>query len=225
MRKGRNNISAAVTSAVLAASMSAYLSSALHGVEDAVVSAHDEAMEQKAAEEAAAAEEERRNNRPMPSYLQIDGRWASERYSAGTIGTYGCGLTAAAMAFEHLSCETVTPSDLRTAVGDSCLSGGVNDMRKFCDYGAERWGFGHSGIYFDVDEAMDSVGRDSVVFASVAGTFGDSWYGGHIVLIWKVDGDDVYVMDPASAGNSSRTFSRSYMRSVGFAYFYTIYEP
>ena len=45
----------------------------------------------------------------MPLFLQKDPQWVSCAYSDETIGTYGCGLTCAAMALSYENAVTDTP--------------------------------------------------------------------------------------------------------------------
>ena len=52
----------------------------------------------------------------MPLFLQKDPQWADAAYSDETIGTYGCGLTAAAMALSYLNGREVTPDLLAAFV-------------------------------------------------------------------------------------------------------------
>lgn len=184
----------------------------------------DETMDvmQDELEEAQARYEWENRPRSMPMYLQADAAWGGIPYASSNLENAGCGLVAASMAFEYLSREPIDPPALLAEVGETCLTGGVNDPGKFCDYAVGKYGFEASDIYWSIDDAVASVSEDSVVFASVSGTFGDNWYGGHIVLIWKVDDSGVWVMDPAHAGNSSRPFSMEELRRVNWVYFYTL---
>lgn len=182
-----------------------------------------EAMDRAIDEEIAQYEWENRP-RSMPMYLQADAAWGGIPYASSNLENAGCGLVAASMAFEYLSREPVDPPALLAEVGETCLTGGVNDPGRFCDYAVGRYGFEASGIYWSIGEAVASVTEDSVAFASVKGTFGDNWYGGHIVLIWKVDEQGVWIMDPAHAGNSSRPFSMDELERTNWVYFYTLYD-
>lgn len=186
----------------------------------------DETMDvmQDELEEARARYEWENRPRSMPMYLQADPAWGGVPYAGSDLANAGCGLVAASMAFEYLSREKVDSLALLAEVGDSCLTGGVNDPGKFCEYAVGKYGFEASGIYWNIGEAVASVTEDSVAFASVKGAFGDNWYGGHIVLIWKVDEQGVWIMDPAHAGNSSRPFSMDELERTNWVYFYTLYD-
>ena len=176
------------------------------------------------AQEAAMAERERQEwlhaPRSMPAYYQTDAEWASVPYAGASIGYSGCGLTAAAMSLEWWLRERCTPKDLEAEVGSSCTTGGLNDMAKFGKH-AESLGLTVSERYRRIGEACDEALSGKTVWASISGAFGDSWYGGHIVLIWSQDGE-LRVNDPASKGNT-REWSREELARYRWAYFYSVY--
>lgn len=159
--------------------------------------------------------------RSMPLYLQTNPAWGSEPYAGSDVANAGCGLTAAAMAYSWLAKVEVTPAELRDEVGDSCTTGGLNDMAKFAAYGKEIYGIACSDRYHDPERAMADALAGSAVACSVRGLLGDNSYGGHIVLMWSPDGEDVWIRDPASAGNSSRAFDVGEVRAASWSYFYT----
>lgn len=161
--------------------------------------------------------------RTMPLYLQDDVQWAHIEYAEGsTVAESGCGLACAAMALEYLTNQKTTPRDLQGVVGDSCTVHGVNDMALFGGYMEQAYGLSQSDIYYKLEQALDDVSNGSVVFASLSGSFGDSSYGGHLVVIWRVDGDAVYVRDPDSGANSQRSFTRDELSRVEWSYFYSL---
>lgn len=161
--------------------------------------------------------------RTMPVYLQDDPQWGYLPYADGsTVAESGCGLTCAAMACVYLANQIVTPLDLNSSVGDSCTVAGVNDMALFGRYMAAHYGLTTSEMFFDLDRALEEVESGAVVYASLQGQFGDRAYGGHIVAIWRVDGENIYVRDPASGANSQRAFTVDELRRVEWAYFYAI---
>lgn len=163
------------------------------------------------------------SGRTMPLYLQNDVQWAHIEYAGdSTITESGCGLSCAAMAIEYLTNQITTPRDLQAVVGDTCTVGGVNDMALFGNYAQQTYGLVQSEIYFHLDKALSDVEHGAVVFASLVGLFGDESYGGHIVAIWRVDGDSVFIRDPASGANSQRAFTRSELESVSWSYFYSM---
>lgn len=157
----------------------------------------------------------------MPLYLQDDIQWSRIDYAEGTIGDSGCGLSCAAMAIEYLTGQIVTPLDLEAIVGSTCTVYGVNDMARFGAYMSEAYGLRTSEIYYDLDRALSEVTSSSVVFAGVRGELWERAYGGHIVCIWKTDGDSVYIRDPASGANSQHRFTVEELRGTEWLYFYT----
>lgn len=162
----------------------------------------------------------------MPLYLQDDPQWAGIPYAGGAVADSGCGLVCASMAIEYMTTQRADPRMLADAVGDACLTDGVNDPGKFCEWIAERYpeyGIGYSGIYYDPNEALRDVWDGRLVFASVTGTLGDSSYGGHIVLLWESDAEGLWVRDPMSGYNSQRPLSDSEFRTINWVYFYSIY--
>lgn len=161
----------------------------------------------------------------MPLWLQTDPQWDYIPYANGTIGDSGCGLVAAAMAIKYMTLQEVTPLQLADSVGDSCLTDGVNDPGKFCEWIATRYpeyNIERSQISYDLDGALAAVEDGWLCFAGMSGDFGDSSYGGHVVLIWRADDDGYWVRDPDSAGNSARSFTADELAAVDFKYFYTI---
>ena len=147
----------------------------------------------------------------MPLYLQDDVQWSHVDYAGGTIGDSGCGLVCASMAIKYLTTQDVTPMSLADAVGDACLTDGVSDAGKLAQWIAatyEEYGIEYSGKIYDFRLSIDQIEGGAVCLAGVRGAFGDSFYGSHIVLIWKPgNGDSWFVRDPASPGNSSRPWT------------------
>ena len=161
----------------------------------------------------------------MPLWLQTDPQWDYIPYAGGTIGDSGCGLTCAAMAIKHMTLQEVTPLTLASFVGDSCLTDGVNDPGKFCDWIAERYpeyGIESTPISYDLAPVLRNVDDGWLAFASVTGRLGEEEYGGHVVLIWRADDDGYWIRDPASAANSARAFTVDELEQVDFRYFYCI---
>ena len=161
--------------------------------------------------------------RSMPYHNQGDPRWGGLAYAGGTLTSKGCGLCCASMALSWWSREEVTPDGLLAAVGESCLTGGLNDMAKFGD-AMGAWGVARSGAYYDIGEAVAEARRGRVVFCSVAGRLGARSYGGHIVLLFSPDGSALSLMDPACRENT-REWSEAELLSVGgWKYFYSTWK-
>lgn len=161
----------------------------------------------------------------MPMWLQTDPQWANVPYAGSTIGEAGCGLVCASMAIEYMTLQSVTPAMLADAVGDSCLTDGVNDPGKFCEWIASHYpeyGIEYSPITYELDPVLASVGEGWLAFGGMSGALGDSSYGGHVVLIWRSEDGSYWVRDPASGENSQRAWSRDELAAVDWKYFYTI---
>lgn len=77
-------------------------------------------------------------------------------------------------------------------------------------------------ISYDLAPVLQNVSDGWLAFAGMSGTLGDRDYGGHVVLIWRADDDGYWIRDPASAGNSARTFTLEELEQVDFHYFYCI---
>ena len=158
----------------------------------------------------------------MPLYLQDDAQWSGCAYAGGTIADSGCGLVCAAMAVKYLTTQDVTPLTVADSVGETCLTDGVNDPAKFA-----RWISACYASYaievaptiYATGEALDMVDAGWICFAGLSGAFGDSEYGGHVVLIWRADEAGYWGRDPASSGNSARPFSADELGAVDFRYF------
>ncbi|WP_165443553.1 C39 family peptidase [Olsenella sp. Marseille-P4559] len=159
----------------------------------------------------------------MPLYLQAEPQWENVSYAGGTIGDSGCGLTCAAMATVYLTGQDVTPQDLAAAVGDSCLTDGVNDPEKFAQWIAATYpGYGITATakLWRLDDALAQVDAGAIAFAGVHnGTLGDAAYKGHVIMIWRHDGSGYWVRDPASATNSARAFTREELEQANLVYF------
>ena len=156
----------------------------------------------------------------MPLFLQIDPQWANVAYSDGTIGTYGCGLTSAAMALSYLTNKEITPDLLAAFVGESCLTDRVNDMAKFSDYLAKTYHLQARETFWGTDDALKAVDDGWVVFAGVSGALGERSYGSHVVMIWRSNGDGTYLLrDPDDVANSIKTWTKDELLSVGFMQF------
>lgn len=156
----------------------------------------------------------------MPLFLQKDPQWANVAYSDGTIGTYGCGLTSAAMALSYLTNKEITPDLLAAFVGESCLTDRVNDMAKFSDYLAKTYHLQSRETFWGTAEALNAVDDGWVVFAGVSGALGGRSYGSHVVMIWRSNGDGTYLLrDPDDGANSIKTWTKDELLSVGFMQF------
>lgn len=150
------------------------------------------------------------NKQPV-SYLQTDPKWAALDYSAPgektTIGASGCGPTAMAMVLATWADKSVTP---KTECAWA-LAHGYKAPRQGTYYGyfvpaAARYGlkarqlswtniYGNSKSHLH-EEARKAVEAGHLVIACMGKGLWTS--SGHYVLVWKIQGNIVYINDPAS---------------------------
>ena len=150
------------------------------------------------------------NKQPV-SYLQTDPKWAALDYSAPgektTIGASGCGPTAMAMVMATWAPPNVPPNT-------ECawaLAHGYKAPRQGTYYGyfvpaAARYGLkarqlSWTNIYGNRksslhEEARKAVEAGHLVIACMGKGLWTS--SGHYVLVWKIQGNIVYINDPAS---------------------------
>ena len=145
------------------------------------------------------------------SYLQTDPKWAALDYSAPgektTIGASGCGPTAMAMVLATWADKSVTP---KTECAWA-LAHGYKAPRQGTYYGyfvpaAARYGLkarqlSWTNIYGNSksslhEEARKAVEAGHLVIACMGKGLWTS--SGHYVLVWKIQGNIVYINDPAS---------------------------
>lgn len=150
------------------------------------------------------------NPKPV-SYLQTDARWGWNDYSAPgektTIRASGCGPTAMAMVLATWADKSVTP---KTECAWA-LAHGYKAPRQGTYYGyfvpaAARYGlkarqlnwvniYGNSKSSLH-EEARKAVEAGHLVIACMGKGLWTS--SGHYVLVWKIQGNIVYINDPAS---------------------------
>ena len=148
--------------------------------------------------------------RPV-SYLQTDPRWGSLNYSAPgektTIAASGCGPTAMAMVLATWADPCVTP---KTECAWA-LAHGYKAPRQGTYYGyfepaGARYGLrvtrlNYTSLYGKSTSAYhaqvkDALDRGELVIACMGK--GNWTSSGHYVLAWKIEGDTIYINDPAS---------------------------
>lgn len=150
------------------------------------------------------------NQQPV-SYLQTDPRWSAKDYSARgektTIGASGCGPTAMAMVLATWADPQVTPAT-------ECawaLAHGYKAPRQGTYYGyfppaAARYGLtcrqmNWSSLYGNPNsslhaQAKGEIAKGNLVIACMGPGLWTS--SGHFVLVWEIQGNTVYLNDPAS---------------------------
>lgn len=148
--------------------------------------------------------------RPV-SYLQTDPKWGSLDYSAPgektTIAASGCGPTAMAMVLATWADQSVTP---KTECAWA-LAHGYKAPRQGTYYGyfepaGARYGLrvtrlNYTSIYGKSTssyhaQVKDALDRGELVIACMGK--GNWTSSGHYVLVWGIQGDTIYINDPAS---------------------------
>lgn len=160
---------------------------------------------------------------PVPVYTQLDERWGGLPYAGSDLATAGCGLTCAAMAWEHLSGHEWTPVQMLNAVGNSCVQGGQNYMPGFCEWMREQDPtVSYTTQYEDANRALADLEAGGLVFGSLTGRLeeGGREYDGHIVLLTSYDGQSVTIHDPCKVYEIVLDTER--FASVDWVYFITI---
>lgn len=145
------------------------------------------------------------------SYLQIDPRWANISYSAKgeqtTIGKSGCGPTAMAMVLATWADKSVTPkSECAWALAHGYKAPHQGTYYGYFAAAAKRYGLycrmlNGANIYGNPNskyhaEAKAAVDRGNLVIACMGRGLWTS--SGHFVLVWRIDGNTIYINDPAS---------------------------
>lgn len=171
------------------------------------------------------------------SYLQTDPRWAGLDYSAPgertTIGASGCGPTAMAMVLATWADRTATPAT-------ECawaLRHGYKAPHQGTYYGyfvpaGARYGLhvrqlNWSSLYGNADSAFhdqvrQAAGRGNLVIACMGKGLWTS--SGHFVLVWKVEGNTVWINDPASTRTARTQGDWSLFRNQ-VKYYWVIERP
>lgn len=149
------------------------------------------------------------------SYLQKDSRWKNHNYSAKgekkTIGSSGCGVTAAAMVIATLKDKTVTPvttAEWSMAHGYKALNQGTYYsyfVPQLSAYGITCRQLNSSSLYGKTSssahtEALNALKRGDWLIACMGK--GNWTSSGHFILVYGYENGAVYVNDPASTAPS-----------------------
>ena len=150
------------------------------------------------------------NTRPV-SYLQTDPRWGSLDYSAKgektTIGASGCGPTAMAMVLATWADPKITPkTECAWALAHGYKAPHQGTYYGYFAPAAKRFGLtckmlNGANIYGKPNspyhaQAKAAVDRGDLVIACMGRGLWTS--SGHFVLVWKIQGNVIYINDPAS---------------------------
>lgn len=176
------------------------------------------------------------NTQPV-SYLQTDPRWGSLDYSAlgekTTIAASGCGPTAMAMVLATWADPSVTP---KTECAWA-LAHGYKAPRQGTYYGyfepaGARYGLrvtrlNYASLYGNATSAYhaqvkDALDRGELVIACMGP--GNWTRSGHYVLVWGIQGDTIYINDPAST-KAARTKGSWALFRQQVKYYWTIENP
>ena len=131
-------------------------------------------------------------------YNQTDSRWRNHQYtsvgnSSQTIGTSGCGPTAAAMIVTATK-GTITPDTM----GDLFVQYGYRSANNGTYWSAFRWVADVFNIGYQetssLDSAINLAKKSNYVIASVGN--GLFTTGGHFIVIIGIDGDKLEIYDP-----------------------------
>lgn len=171
------------------------------------------------------------------SYLQTDPRWKDISYSAKgestTIGASGCGPTAMAMVLATWAAPNVTPeTECAWALAHGYKAPHQGTYYGYFTPAAARYGltctrvngaslYGNAGS--DHHRAVKAaVDRGDLVIACMGK--GNWTRSGHYVLVWKIDGDVIYINDPAST-RASRTRGSYPLFRQQVKYYWLIRQP
>lgn len=150
-------------------------------------------------------------NRQPVYYLQTDPLWRSKPYAvkgeSSTIGGSGCGPTSMAMVLATWCDKSVTPaSECAWALAHGYKSKGGGTFHSYFAAAAARYGLvsrmlNSASIYGNLTSMYHEIARaaiaqgDLVIACMGPGTWTS---GGHFVLVWEIQGNVVYINDPAS---------------------------
>lgn len=149
------------------------------------------------------------------SYLQKDSRWKNHNYSAKgekkTIGSSGCGITAAAMVIATLKDKNVTPvttAEWSMAHGYKALNQGTYYsyfVPQFSTYGISCKQLNSTSLYGKTSstahtEALNALKRGDWIIACMGK--GNWTSSGHFILVYGYENGYIYVNDSASTAAS-----------------------
>lgn len=150
-------------------------------------------------------------NKEPVSYKQTDPRWKDIPYQTtgetATIGGSGCGPTCAAMLIETLTGKAFTPEDAcKWSVdrGYKALNQGTYYSyftHQFAVFGLKCARINEANLYGHPtwsphQEAIDKLMEGYYIIACMGKGLWTS--SGHFVVVWWIDDETVYILDPAS---------------------------
>ena len=176
------------------------------------------------------------NNQPV-IYYQTDSRWRYQPYAvqgeSSTIGGSGCGPTAMAMVLATWADKNVTPlTECRWAQSHGYKAKGGGTWHSYFSAAAARYGLtsrmlNGDSIYKNPYSGYHNVAKaaidrgDLVIACMGPGTW---TRGGHFVLVWKIEGNTIYINDPASS-RPERTRGNYTVFKSQVKYYHVITKP
>lgn len=171
------------------------------------------------------------------SYLQTDPRWKNIPYAvrgeSATIGGSGCGPTSMAMVLATWADPGVTPAtECAWALKNGYKAKGQGTFYAYFPPAAKRYGmvcrqlnftniYGNNGAVYH-EQAKTAVDRGDLVIACMGK--GNWTSSGHFVLVWRIEGDTVFINDPASTlARRTRGSYSLFKRQV--KYYFVIERP
>ena len=136
-------------------------------------------------------------------YQQSAPEWADKPYGRDSIGRYGCGPTAMAMAVSSLAGQAVDPAQMaQWAVDQGCWAPGSGSRHSIVNKAGESYGFSvRSFLPQDADDLLQQLASGKIMVALMSkGHFTQK---GHFILLRgaTLDGQ-VLVADPNSPERS-----------------------
>lgn len=150
------------------------------------------------------------NKQPV-SYLQTDPKWDACDYSAKgeqtTIAASGCGPTAMAMVLATWVDKSVNPkTECAWALAHGFKAPHQGTYYGYFEEAGRRYGLNtyrlnYTNLYGNATsayhaQARDALDRGELVIACMGK--GNWTRSGHYVLVWKINGNVIYINDPAS---------------------------
>lgn len=176
------------------------------------------------------------NERPV-SYLQTDARWGWNDYSAPgektTIRASGCGPTAMAMVLATWADKSVTPkTECAWALAHGFKAPHSGTYYGYFVPAGARYGLkvrqiNAVNIYGNSKSSHHEMARKAIEAGHlvIACMGKGNWTSsGHYVLVWDVEGDTVYINDPAST-LARRTQGSYAMFKTQIKYYWVINKP
>lgn len=176
------------------------------------------------------------NTQPV-SYLQTDPRWGNLDYSAKgektTIRASGCGPTAMAMVLATWAEPSITPAtECAWALAHGFKAPHQGTYYGYFEaagrrYNLKTYRMNYTNLYGNDRsayhaQAKDAIDRGNLVIACMGK--GNWTSSGHYVLAWKIDGDTIYINDPAST-KASRVRGDYALFKRQVKYYWVIEKP